>query len=156
MRVVIKNRFTGNILVDGEYESLRHACEANKANLVDANLYGANLQGANLQGANLQGANLYCANLVDANLQGANLQGANLRGEILNDTPIMLTGLLWNIIITEGFMVIGCQRHTHADWESFDDEVINDMDDDALDFWLVHKDALLAMCKAHREKKGGE
>jgi hypothetical protein len=50
-------------------------------------------------------------------------------------------------------MAIGCKRHTHADWESFDDEVIADMHDGALDFWRAHKDALLAMCKAHREKK---
>ena len=65
----------------------------------------------------------------------------------------MLTGLKWCIIITEGFMVIGCERHTHANWESFDDEVIAGMNDDALAFWRVHKDALLAMCKAHRKEK---
>jgi len=163
MRVVIKNRFTGDILIDGEYESLRHACEANKTNLRDANLGGANLCGANLRyatlydanlrDANLRGANLSDANLRDANLRDANLRDANLRGEILSKSPVILTGLRWHIIITEGFMAIGCKRHTHADWESFDDEVIADMHDGALDFWRAHKDALLAMCKAHREKK---
>jgi uncharacterized protein YjbI with pentapeptide repeats len=178
MRVVIRNRFTADILIDGVYESLRHACEANKtnlvdANLVDANLVGANLVDANLVDANLVGANLSDANLVDANLVGANLsdanlsganlsyanlrdanlRDANLRGEILSKSPVILTGLRWHIIITEGFMAIGCKRHTHADWESFDDEVIADMHDGALDFWRAHKDALLAMCKAHREKK---
>jgi uncharacterized protein YjbI with pentapeptide repeats len=178
MRVVIKNRFTKDILVDGEYESLRHACEVNKANLSGANLRGAYLSGANLSvadlsgvnlsGVNLSGAYLSGAYLGDTNLSGANLSGANLGGAYLGDTnlsganlygeflsksPIILTGLLWNVIITEGFMAIGCKRHTHADWESFDDEVIADMHDGALDFWRAHKDALLAMCKAHREKK---
>jgi uncharacterized protein YjbI with pentapeptide repeats len=138
MQVVMRNKLTGDILIDGEYESLRHACEAKKTNLRDANLSGANLSGAHLR---------------DANLYGAHLRDANLYGEILSKSPVILTGLRWYIIITEGFMVIGCERHTHADWGSFDDEVIDDMDDDALAFWRVHKDALLAMCKAHREKK---
>jgi len=82
----ITNRYTGQIIAEGDYDSLAElvvAKVANRANLDGANLYrasltGANLTGANLTGANLDGANLYGANLDGANLTGANLDGANL------------------------------------------------------------------------------
>ena len=66
MKIQINNRFNGAVQIEGEYESLKEACEKNSANL----------DGANLDGANLNGANLYRANLDGANLNGANLNGA--------------------------------------------------------------------------------
>ncbi len=91
MKIEIKNRFTDNIIIVGEYESIKDSliknrdadlCEADLygANLREANLCDANLRGADLYGANLCGANLCGANLCGANLCGANLRGANLRG----------------------------------------------------------------------------
>ena len=153
--------------------ALEKATEA-KANLRGADLSGANLRGANLRGANLSysdlyGANLYGADLRDANLsysdlsganlrgadlrganlRGANLRGANLEGEILSQTPISMTGLRWNILITDGFMRIGCQRHSHADWEGFGSGAIESMDCNAPSFWSQWRDPLMAMCKSH-------
>jgi len=81
MKIEIKHRYEGNIILCGEYESVKDCLAKNRgANLRGANLWGANLRGANLWGANLEGANLRGANLRGANLWGANLRGANLRG----------------------------------------------------------------------------
>ena len=80
MNIEIKNRFTGDIIVAGEYDSVRRAVTKHKADLCGANLCGADLSDANLYDANLRGANLYDADLSGADLCGANLRGANLRG----------------------------------------------------------------------------
>jgi Family of unknown function (DUF5758)/Pentapeptide repeats (8 copies) len=77
MKIEIKNRYDGTIIIAGEYENVREAVLAATKN--GANLYGANLRGANLYGANLRSANLRSANLNGADLYGANLYGANLR-----------------------------------------------------------------------------
>lgn len=69
MRIEIKNRFNCEIILSGEYDSIKDALEKN----ITVSFYGANLDGANLVRANLDGANF-----VRANLDGANLDGANL------------------------------------------------------------------------------
>ena len=79
MLIRIKNRFTDEVIFEGEFETLAHAvleAVAKKVSLSDANLTGANLSGANLSDANLTGANLTGANLSGASLTGANLSGA--------------------------------------------------------------------------------
>jgi len=119
------------------------------ANLSGADLRGANLDGADLSYANLRGADLSYANLRGANLSYANLDGAALEGEILSQTPVSMTGLRWPILITDGFMRIGCQRHSHADWEGFNNDRISSMDYKALEFWSQWREPMLAMCKAH-------
>jgi uncharacterized protein YjbI with pentapeptide repeats len=99
MKIEIKSRFTGSILIAGDYVSTKECLEKNNdANLRGANLRGANLRGANLSGAYLNDANLSGANLSgaylsgaylnDANLSGANLSGAYLSGAYLNDANL--------------------------------------------------------------------
>ena len=46
MKVEITNRFTGNIIISGNYASVRDCCKKNKANLDGANLHEVNLDGA--------------------------------------------------------------------------------------------------------------
>jgi len=53
MNTQIKNRWSGETQISGRYESIKKACEQNKAYLQRANLQGANLRGADLQGAYL-------------------------------------------------------------------------------------------------------
>jgi hypothetical protein len=102
----IKRQFTGAMLFEGEFGSLRLCVEAavnacanlTGANLVGANLAGANLAranlgGTNLAGAYLAGANLARANLADAYLAGVNLVGANLAGANLVGTNLTGTYL---------------------------------------------------------------
>ena len=174
----IKHRFTGAVLFECDLPdehsgmAIRHALEQatkSKANLSGANLYGANLSGANLSwadlsganlsvanlswadlsGGNLSGANLYGANLYGANLYGANLYGAKVDGEEITKAPISICGLTWFVLITDGFMRIGCQRHSHSDWASFSEAQIADMAGNAVEFWSQWKAPLLAACAAH-------
>ncbi len=123
-----------------------------------ANLEGANLQDANLQGAYLRGANLEGANLQDANLRGANLRGANLQdanGEkiICTKSPLQISNLRWHATIWDSHMQIGCELHTHEQWESYDDGRIGRMDFFALEFWREWKPVLMDMCKKWSEAK---
>ena len=99
MHIEIKNRFNGEIILSGEYDSVKDALEKNRgAYLVGADLGGAYLRGADLGGAYLvgaylvgaylRGADLGGAYLRGANLRGANLRGANLRGAYLGGADL--------------------------------------------------------------------
>ena len=86
MKIEIKHWSSENILVCGEYESIKECLEksaAAKKDLQGAYLRGAYLQGADLRGADLRGAYLQGAYLRGAYLQGADLQGADLQGAYL-------------------------------------------------------------------------
>ena len=101
---------------------------------------GDSLQYADLQGTDLQYANLQGANLKGAKLQGANLQGANLPTDV-----IRIGGMRWDVTILHGYMRIGCQHHHVDDWESFTDDEISLIDDDALEFWQANKGKLITI-----------
>ena len=66
MKIQIKNRFTDEIIIEGEYNNLREAVEKSKSNLSKADLYKADLSEANLYKANLSEADLSEANLYKA------------------------------------------------------------------------------------------
>ena len=142
----IKSRYDGSVLFECEADSIKEC-------LVESVSKKANLRGADFYDANLRCANLRGADLRDANLRGANLRGADLRGEILTKAPISILNLTWDTLITEGYMTIGCQRHTHAEWEAFTDEAISNMESRASEFWKANRDWLLSACKAHSESK---
>ena len=46
-------------------------------------------------------------------------------------------------------MFIGCKRYTHAEWDSFSDEDISDMESMALAFWKIWEEPLILLCKTH-------
>ena len=144
--IAIKHRYTDTTLCEFDVETVKQAAERGKANLDGANLYCANLDGANLYGANLRGANL----------RGANLDDANLDGEKLTKSPLVVTGLRYWCLISDGYMRLGCKRFTHEEWAEFSDDVIEKMNSCALEFWKQWKESLLAMCKAHAVKPGEE
>ena len=120
--IEIKNRYTDEIMLSGEYESIKNCLEKNKdthlrgadlggAYLRDADLRGADLRGAHLRGADLGGADLRGAHLRDADLRGAYLRDADLRGaknyvdshdifkEIIRRQPVKtFTNPEWSII----------------------------------------------------------
>jgi hypothetical protein len=128
-----------------------------EADLSGADLSGADLRGADLSGAVLRGAVLSGADLREADLSGAYLRGADLRGADLSDavlrgekltkTPLFISNLTWPVTITTINLTIGCQHHTHTEWEQFSDELISRMDGRALAFWKQWKTPLMAMCK---------
>jgi uncharacterized protein YjbI with pentapeptide repeats len=139
----------------GAYLADANLADANLAGayLADANLAGANLAGAYLARANLAGANLAGAYLAGAYLAGAYLAGANLAGAkwrdgiVINKVPIQLYGLYWSVTILDAHMQIGCELHSLADWQSFDDARIVQMDRQALRFWRDHKEVLLGLAR---------
>ena len=52
--------------------------------------------------------------------------------------------------ITDECIVIGYQQHATPEWREFDDRVIATMDPEALAFWKVWKEPILAMADAHQ------
>jgi hypothetical protein len=95
MKIEIKNRWNGGIILCGEYESIKDCLEKNiGANLYEANLREADLREANLYGANLRKADLIGADLREANLIGADLRGANLRGADLRKADLIGADLI--------------------------------------------------------------
>ena len=136
----IKHKLTNEVLLTIEGDSLQNA------NLREANLREANLQGADLQGADLKGANLQGANLQEADLRGANLRWADLPTDV-----IRIDGMRWDVTILYGYMRIGCQHHHVDDWESFTDDEISKMDDDAMKFWQANKQKLITIANFTKE-----
>ena len=100
------------------------------------------IDAANLEGANLEGAYL----------RNADLEGASIDGEKVTHQPVLIVSLHWFVLITDGYMRIGCQRHTHAEWRAFTDKQIHKMDIHALAFWTQYKTMLLGICDS---MKGG-
>ena len=105
MKIEIKNRWTGNILFEGDFSCLSEAVKVavksgadlsganlSCADLSRANLSRADLSGANLSRAYLSGAALSCANLSGADLSGADLSGAENSELVIASTRILPEG----------------------------------------------------------------
>ena len=94
MKIEIKNRFTDEIILCGEYKSMMDCLEKNRvvdlsgADLSRADLFRAKLSEATLSGANLSGADLSEATLFRADLSGANLSEATLSGANLSEAEL--------------------------------------------------------------------
>jgi len=132
MKIEIKSRYTESVLFSHDVDE----------NTLKISLLAALKAGADLCGANLCGANL----------RVADLGGANLDGEKILQNPIKMIGHQYWILITDSFMRIGCQRHTHQQWAEFDSKQIDDMASHATEFWNQWDEVLLAMCKTHSDK----
>jgi len=175
MNIDIKHRFTTAVICSVVADTLKEAvvksvasgadlygadlsgadlsrADLSRADLSGADLSGADLSRADLSGADLSGANLYGANLYGANLSRADLSGANLYGEILAISPLFITGPHWRVTVTESFLRIGCQHHSHEAWKAFTDTEIQCMASGTSKFWKVNKVWLLEACKAHKEE----
>jgi hypothetical protein len=125
------------------------------ADLSHANLCGVNLSDADLFRASLRGADLTCANLSRANLRRTDLSGANLRGADLRGADLRCANLhntigncvevhsmqlpVYFITRTHTHMQIGCQRHKIDSWFTFNDNTIESMDLNALEWWRTYK-----------------
>ena len=104
-------------------------------------------QGGSLSHANLRGADLSHANLFDTNLRGADLFGQKIQR-----APIQINNLTWDVLITEHHMKIGCQMHTHQEWEDFTGDELAAMDNDAFEFAEKWRSILLMMCHEHAKE----
>ena len=152
MKIEIKHKETGYILLCGKYESVKECLEKNVgADLVGAYLRGANLEGADLEGAYLRGADLRGADLEGAYLRGADLRGADYNGEKLTREPIQLLGLKYFVMIIGTQIKIGCEEHKQKEWWKFADKEIIAMDGkEALKWWKEWKPVIKKMCVLYK------
>jgi len=131
MKIEIKHRATGSIILCGEYESVKECLEKNS---------GADLNGANLRGAYLS----------DADLSGAYLSDAIYNGEKLDKEPMQIIGLKYFILITKEQIKIGCEIHKAEEWGNFDDKRILEMEGkEALSWWRKNKELIFKLHKVH-------
>jgi hypothetical protein len=86
MSIEIKNRWTGVIIIAGEYENVREAVLKSTEN--GADLRSADLRSADLRSANLRSADLRSADLRSADLRSADLRSADLRSADLSDANL--------------------------------------------------------------------
>ena len=88
--------------------------DLSNADLSGADLRGADLRGADLNSADLRWAYLRDADLRDADLSDADLRDADLRGAFGN----FATGYFGrhHAIAAGGYISIGCEHHTYAEW----------------------------------------
>ena len=172
MKIEIRNKLSGSLIFACDAKDMRTAVElalSNHISLSYANLSGVNLRGVNLKGANLKGvdlgdtnlrgANLRDVDLSDTNLKGTNLIDADLRGAkihnniIISKAPIQIYGLAWPVIIWDNHMQIGCQFHSHAEWDQFNDREWLGMGDRvSLALKRTQFPALSILCEQHRPK----
>ena len=87
MYIRIKRWDIKEVIVEGEYESIRDCLEKNK----HLSFWNADLRRANLQGANLRGVDLSEADLRGADLRGADLRGTNLQTTDLREAEVQGT-----------------------------------------------------------------
>ena len=162
--IAIKHRFTGATICEFDVKTVKEAlalavseeidlssADLSRAELSRANLIYADLSSANLRSANLRSTDLSRADLSRANLSYADLSSAKIDGEKITKDPLLITGLYYSCLITDGYMRLGCKRYTHAEWSEFNDSEIAAMDSRAIEFWNKWKFPLLAMCKQHAE-----
>ena len=120
------------------------------ADLRDADLSDADLSDAYLRGADLRGVYLRDADLRDADLRDANLSGANGRKITINNIPVKIWTGIYDVIIFDSHMKVGCEFHSLTDWWSFDNERITKMDGiKARKFWDIWKAPLQSICEAN-------
>jgi hypothetical protein len=145
-----------------------------RADLSGANLSGADLSGADLRGADLRGADLRWADLSGADLRWADLSGADLRGADLRGADLSRADLSradlegirmhntagdgktlrtmqlrpYTVTVCDDWVQIGCEGHRWYEWRSFNDDIINDMDSNALEWWRRHKALVQAFVDA--------
>ena len=91
--IQIKNRFTGEVICEGETVAKAAAANLRYANLRSANLRYADLRSADLSYANLHSANLHSADLHSADLHSANLCSADLSSADLRSANLHYANL---------------------------------------------------------------
>lgn len=135
--------------IDGGQRANLYGANLQNADLQKANLGHANLQRTNLQGANLYEANLQWANLYEANLQNADLQNADLRWANLQDANLIVLKIApYDVFIGKDYIRIGGKLHTAKDWFAFNDDEIEPMAINTLDWWEQWKPIIRAAHKA--------
>ena len=91
MKFQIKNRWTGELIVEGDFSSLAELVRdavRRRVSLRDSNLSDSNLSGSDLRYSNLRYSNLRYSNLRGSNLSGSDLSGSDLSGSDLSGSDL--------------------------------------------------------------------
>ena len=71
----------------------------------------------------------------------ADLSAADLFGTIGNMKEIRSMQLeTYTITFTKDVLQIGCKNYSHSEWQEFTDDQIDEMADNAIEFWHKWKD----------------
>ena len=148
----IKHRFSRKILFSFECESFKDCVKA-------AIKAGSNLRGSDLSCSDLRGSDLSCSDLSYSNLRGSDLSGSilscsNGKRIKIKKTPLQILGLQWPVIIFDFHMKIGCEFHSIKRWDEFNNDSINYMGSNALEFWKQNKSAIMTFCEANGRGEG--
>ena len=166
--IEIKNRNGNTIYSCAEAHNIKQAlkiavkggADLRGADLRDTDLRCADLRGADLRDtdlrcADLRGADLRCVDLRGADLRDTDLRNALLRNALLrNDIvisklPIIIQTPMYDVIIYDNHIRIGCQLHAASEWFNFNNKKIIKMDGrKALEWWVKWKPILAAICAA--------
>ena len=86
-----------------------------------------------------------------ADIRGAYLSGAIIFDEIrIEQIPITISTGMYDIIIFDSHMKIGCKFHSLKEWWGFDDKTIIGMGGKrAAEFWKIWKAPLMSICEAN-------
>ena len=124
---------------------------------------GSNFSRANMRGVKLIGCKLGGCNFAETQLSGESLCGVDTRlvklrgsyidGEKLHKEPIVINGLPWFVLITDNYMRLGCERHTHEEWRKFRTSNIEKMGVGAVAIFKRYREVLLALCDLHQPIK---
>lgn len=161
MKIEIKSWITGEVLFSHEQEDNTTAITLAASVKAGIKLVGADLSNSDFSKVEIRGAICINSSFVGSRFDGSRFVGSRFVGssfdgsrfddEQITKPPISLLNTGWPVLITQAFMRIGCQRHSHESWRGFSDNEINDMDSKALDFWKKWGPHLLALCAAHAE-----
>lgn len=122
-------------------------CDFTQANLTGVDFEGAEFVLTTFERACLIDVDFVFARLSDANLRYANLRGARFNGADLRGVNHAYITLDWNVAIAFGYIQIGCQTHSVADWGSFSAERIGKMHSKANAFWYKHRTRILTLAE---------
>jgi len=125
--------------------------DLSRSDLRESDLSGSDLSWSDLSRSDLRESDLSGSDLSRSNLSGSDLSWSNLRESVLDNTrTCRIQGQPWEIIVYPESLAIGCERHTLEEWECFSDERIDKMDEGALIWWRIWKDAILSCAHAVR------
>jgi hypothetical protein len=104
----------------------------------DSNGVRANFSDTDCSGVNFYETDLTRANFSGANLTRANFSGANLYKVNFDEILLLINHPIYTIQIKgKKWIRVGCQEHSYKEWLSFTNEDINDMANDALEFYPI-------------------
>ncbi len=102
--------------------------------------------GGMIRGGTIRGGTIRGGTIEGGTIEGGTIRGGTIWDEaIVTHSPLVLSGLKWEITISDEHMKIGCKQHRYEAWLAFDGETIAAMDPDATRFWAMVRPLIEAL-----------